>query len=1374
MGSPLHELTKSVERKISTNNQENSHLTYIHPNANITNRVVPKKSRTLDINLTYNEEEDDVIPSIKMPAKQLKSKRGCIFLIDTGSKINIIKESKLQNNTKLITSEVFNITGVTSGISSTIGYVYIEICNFKCKFHVVKDNFNIKYDGIIGREFLKRTGSEVLIGQNCFQIGNLHIPFESFSEIQILPKTKQLLTVNVENVEKREGYIPLTKICNGVFTGDMLVKNKFGKVSFYATNTNDYPVIFRLDKIRLFDFELTNVDAEENQEVCTISQESDDKRLKQLLNIIKLDHLKKDKKKEAIELIKLSSQNYILPTEKLSTAIGPQHRIYLDDPKPVMVKQYRQPPKLNDIVNEKVQELLDNEIIENSESEYNSPLWIVEKKSTIPGQKAYRLVIDFRELNAKTAKLSYPLPNINELIESIGKAKYFSTFDLKSGFHQIELHPEDRYKTGFSSASGHYQFKRLPMGLKNAPASFQRFMNAVLAGLVGKEALIYIDDIIIFADSIEEHREKYLKVMERLNKHNLKINPEKSEFLKKEIVYLGHIVSSSGIKPNPSKIKAVENFPRPTSKKKVLEFLGKVGYYRKFIKNFAEISEPLNQLVRADQKFIWDIGQEKSFQKLKNELCKAPILQPPDYKKQFIITTDASNISTGAVLSQFHEDKKIDLPIAYMSKKLKGAEKNYSATEKEFLAIIHAVEHFRPYVYGTQFLILTDHQPIAAVANKKRPAQRLQSWLSYLRGYDCIIKYKPGRTNKVADALSRNPCLEEYEKILENVSIVSEEQIYETHEENSEEDAKFVEKRKRGRPRKDEQREKIIEKTLVQPENRYNLRPRKSSIAQESAKEEESDERKTGEMKKNPPVDVTESSDSNSLSDSDSSVDEETDSPLKQEGNISYTKNHLFAKKDNIIFATTANLEKKSQIIKALIERKILKVEKLLQKNLQKNEVYAESKRNRFVIALICKQNDQDFINQNDIKTSLLNLKLQLDKLDITSVRISRDPEIFDESTWNKFKIQLKNVFRESQIRINICEDILPVPPVEKRLDIIAEYHNSACAGHKGKHSTYEKLLKSYYWRSMRADVAEYIKRCQYCKLNKAYRRKRKSNMILMDIPEEPFDKIAIDIIGPFATTARNNTIILTVMDSLTRYAIAVPLPDATAKNVARALADEVICRFGAPKAILSDNGKNFLSNLMVNFREIFGIKKYNTSTYHPQSNGALERSHNSLKEYLRIYTEENKEWDSLIPTALFSFNNSVSSATKFCPQELIYGKVARMPTEFPSEDKVKTYDDYLKELIHRLNRSKTLAAMNLSETQNKTKASYDKNANVHQYYPGQYVYINKEVRKGSLDAKFTGPYKVIDALPNNNVIIELDSKERKNIHIDKIMPASN
>lgn len=474
-----------------------------------------------------------------------------------------------------------------------------------------------------------------------------------------------------------------------------------------------------------------------------------------IFSLIRSDHLNPEEKRNLQKLLCQFPNILHNPKDKLTFTNQVKHLIKTSDDIPVHSKSYRYPYVHKEEVQRQISQMLTDGIIRPSSSPWSSPVWIVPKKLDASGKQKWRIVIDYRKVNEKTVEDRYPIPNITDILDKLGRSQYFTTLDLASGFHQIEMDPSSIPKTAFNVENGHYEFIRMPFGLKNAPATFQRVMDNVLRDLQGKICLVYMDDIIIFSTSLQEHLNSLKLVFQRLQDNNLKIQLDKSEFLQKTVEFLGHVVTPEGIKPNPKKIKTILNFPIPRNPKEIKSFLGLIGYYRKFIKNFAKLTKPLTNCLKKNNKVEHTHEFIESFEKCKLLLTNDPILQHPDFTKPFNLTTDASNFAIGAVLSQGPIGS--DLPIAYASRTLNPAECNYSTIEKELLAIVWATKYFRPYLFGNKFKIISDHKPLQWLFAIKEPNSKLVRWRLKLAEYDYEIIYKKGKHNTNADALSRIP-----------------------------------------------------------------------------------------------------------------------------------------------------------------------------------------------------------------------------------------------------------------------------------------------------------------------------------------------------------------------------------------------------------------------------------------------------------------------------------------------------------------------------------------------------------------------------------------------------------------------------------------
>ena len=357
---------------------------------------------------------------------------------------------------------------------------------------------------------------------------------------------------------------------------------------------------------------------------------------------------------------------------------------------------------------------------------------------------------------------TFPLPRIDDLRDQLGPACYFSTLNLSSGYWQIAMHPDSQEKTAFATHESLHEFLVMPFGLKNAPATFQRLMQQVLMGLNPTDGTpfvsVYIDDIMIFSRTQEDHIRHLELVLKMLTEANLKLKPEKCIFFRQEVEYLGYRITSSGLQTSQCHVEAVKNFPQPTDVKGVRTFLGLTSYYSHFVRSFAKLAQPLHALTRKSN-FQWSEECQEAFKTLKDCLNKAPILAYPDFKACFYLETDASVQGLGCVLSQIKNDGKLH-PIAFASRALSPGERNYSITELETLAIVWGISHFRAYLYVSDITIYTDHSAIKSVLLYPHAVGKHARWWSrvFNSGINEVeILYRPGRDNACADALSRHP-----------------------------------------------------------------------------------------------------------------------------------------------------------------------------------------------------------------------------------------------------------------------------------------------------------------------------------------------------------------------------------------------------------------------------------------------------------------------------------------------------------------------------------------------------------------------------------------------------------------------------------------
>ncbi|CAM4698043.1 unnamed protein product [Lepidochelys olivacea] len=426
------------------------------------------------------------------------------------------------------------------------------------------------------------------------------------------------------------------------------------------------------------------------------------------------------------------------------------HSIDTGNAHPIRVHPYRVSPQAKTAIEREIQDMLQMGVIRPSESAWASPVVLVPKPD---GE--IRFCVDYRKLNAVTRPDNYPMPRTDELLEKLGRAQFISTLDLTKGYWQVPLDESAKERSAFITHLGLYEFNVLPFGLRNAPATFQRLVDGLLAGL-GEYAVTYLDDVAIFSDSWADHLEHLQKVLERIREAGLTVKAKKCQIGLNRVTYLGHQVGQGTINPLQAKVDAIQKWPVPKSKKQVQSFLGLAGYYRRFVPHYSQIAAPLTDLTKKKQPNAvqWTGKCQKAFNQLKATLMSDPVLRAPDFDKPFLVTTDASERGVGAVLMQKGPDQEFH-PVVFLSKKLSERESNWSVTEKECYAIVYALEKLRPYVWGRRFHLQTDHAALKWLHTVKETNKKLLRWSLALQDFDFDIQHISGASNKVADALSR-------------------------------------------------------------------------------------------------------------------------------------------------------------------------------------------------------------------------------------------------------------------------------------------------------------------------------------------------------------------------------------------------------------------------------------------------------------------------------------------------------------------------------------------------------------------------------------------------------------------------------------------
>jgi hypothetical protein len=469
----------------------------------------------------------------------------------------------------------------------------------------------------------------------------------------------------------------------------------------------------------------------------------------------KTAHLSKEQRSELCSIIKINGD---VISDRPGCFAGYEHIIKLKaGAEPVRLSPYRMSPQQQARLKTEIDQLLAEDLIEHSDSEWSSPTILVPK----PGG-AVRCVIDYRQVNKKVVDNVFPIRRIDDLIERVGKSKFLTKLDLSKGFHQVLLNVNSRPITAFCTPFGQYQWKRLPFGLKTSPMNFSSRLSKVLEGL-DVFCCAYIDDIVIGSDTWDDHVTHVSTVLSRLRNAGLTVKLSKCEFACETIECVGHRIGQGAMSPKEAKVKALLEAPRPKGKRDLQRLLGLANYYRRYISNFSELVLPLTEMMSKRVKFVWSSEAERSFEQIKQRLTSTPVLMIADFDRPFYLFVDASNYCVGACLAQ--KDKcDVFRPVCYFSKKMNGAQKNYSTSDKEGLALVLAVRAFRSYL-SDKVIVFTDHEPLRYMHSMAATNQRLLRWCLELQAYNLEIQHIAGKNNVIADYLSR-PC-----DVISNVSV---------------------------------------------------------------------------------------------------------------------------------------------------------------------------------------------------------------------------------------------------------------------------------------------------------------------------------------------------------------------------------------------------------------------------------------------------------------------------------------------------------------------------------------------------------------------------------------------------------------------------
>ncbi|MCW5672650.1 MAG: DDE-type integrase/transposase/recombinase [Hydrogenophaga sp.] len=931
------------------------------------------------------------------------------------------------------------------------------------------------------------------------------------------------------------------------------------------------------------------------------------------------------------ELLRQNSQLFCKSLRNPGKANFVPHEIDTGDAKPIRRSYYRSSPKEDTISKEHITAMLEANVIQPSTSPWSAPVVMVPKK----GSTELRFCIDYRALNAVTRQDAYPMPRIEDTLDKLGKATIFSTLDLASGYWQIPIREEDKQKTAFSTKHGLFEFNVMPFGITNGPSTFQRNMDVILAGLTTICCLVYIDDIIVYSQDFKQHLKDLQKVFNRVKQANMFIKASKCNFCRTELPFLGHIVSKDGIKMDPEKVKVLTQLQTPRNVAELRRFLGLASYYRKFIHEFAHITAPLSKLTSSKNAWDWTAEQQQAFQTIIQKLSTAPILAYPDFEKPFSLSTDASNVAIGGVLSQL-DDNGRERVIAYGSRILNDAERAYSTSKKESLAVVTFAKLWRPYLHGSKFTIHTDHSALSWLARSKDTNGMMARWALRMEEFQPFeIKYRPGKQNTNADFCSRPPVL--------NLPEI--------------------------------EREKM-------PSN-------KEKLATTTTKSEE---------------------------------------------------NNAVIAISNVSIVTE---DKISSVIKQM--------------------------------AAAQREDDQlkpivDFL-EGKMDTSN---KSEYGKV----AAIAAQMEIFNGVLYHLWWPQNKRAPRDTTRRQIVV-------PKSMKQEILQLHHDSLLGGHFGRARTYERLRERFWWPTMIKDTYHWTDSCQKCQESK--NRRESTIGKLKPFPASRlWERIAVDLITPLPRTPRGNSAILVFSEAFSKYKWAIPVPNLEATTIANAYIKEIVCKMGAPKYLLSDRGTQFLSDVLAQVNKYLGTTKLNTTSYHPQTDGEVERFNSTLQQQLKRHVDQSHEnWDLYLDMITFAYNATPHPTTGDTPAFLALGRDICSPVERELEDDemsnaAETVQQRRSDILGPIQLAHQIVAENLREQAAKMQTSYDKKVADIKFEPGELVMLftppkTEPGKSAKLSRCWSGPFRVLNPTtekhnPLNAEIVNIrDPNNKQRVHINRL-----
>ena len=1047
---------------------------------------------------------------------------------------------------------------------------------------------------------------------------------------------------------------------------------------------------------------------------------------------------------------------------KISHAPSTTCQIKTTVDKPIRSKGFKTNPVEDYIIEKHIKEMADRGVIRPSNSPWASPILLADKKNG-----KIRFCIDYRRLNAVTIQDAYPLPDMSVVLSLLGSSSYFSTIDLTDAFWSIRVAEEDIEKTAFISRHGLWEFISMPFGLTNAPATQQRFIESVLNGLIMQCCFAYIDDVLCFSTDFTKHINDLKNIFRRFKQNNLKIQPPKCKFCHPTFEILGYVATKDGIKPSSKKVEAMKNYPYPTTVKEAQSFLGIVSWLRRFIPNCSSLTKQIRKCITNKPKnFILSDEAKRQVDHLKTIITSNSCVAHPDFKKQFYIHVDASKDGIGAMLTQQDNENRHRV-IEYASKSLSSTQSLESNTIREALGVIWSLEHFKYYVQERQPVVYCDCKSLSQIVKPTSSiptVAALRNWNARVMHYRPIIIHRPGTTMVIPDALSRNflkiKILPEFEKKNDNNNIMHQNDVLcsmihraldNEHEQNELNCMKAQTSILQAWPAQDVDEFDTREVRTMCP-----LRPQRNAAnrANRLITKHASELNDTADL-----IQSVKLNDPNDMSDFEVTsacfpVADDSDEPMHNDENSSClpsSDSDSVCQHSSDISDSMNPEEDLSSVAPASDDNEDIEMDPT---NLNATE-----------------DNENEPLNylarEQRYDPQLLEI--------INFIQSGQEPQNrtharFLKNIIHQYIIDEFNILRKIDIPL-YEEDSIPPAMLPKHLweSTVKVLHEIPSSGHRKNDKLIDLMRKKYYFHGMAAFVKSYCDTCHICQTSTV--SKRPTAPLHPHVNYYPGVTVHLDCThGPH--TNRDNSYILAIIDAFSGHVRLYPIPDLTAATVAKNLISYIMVH-SMPLRIITDNGPEFANQLIVELAYLLGLKQVKTSPYNSKSNGKVENIHKIVQTMLRAFTEEySNEWDLLLPMIEFAINTSKSSATKYTPFFIHFGRHPNMPIDFFYGSEYKpsiSVNNYVNKLQNQ--REQILDWVYNFKCKNAQKMIDDASKRYREQTSkleiGDYCRIRNEQRRGDYGQKYNDIYSryiyvVLDDHENGSYTIQSLDREEK------------